>query len=74
MSASREHALRLLEKARGDRHVAATNAEDLALLTPFAAAWRYDDPLQESAGFESGWLLERVAETVSWAESMLGEE
>ena len=131
MSASREHALTLLEKARGDGHVAAIlaadagappwsvgshaqqavekaiksvlahraiqypfthdillliellransidgpeNAEDLVLLTPFAAAWRYDDPLQESTGFEAGWLLERVAETVVWAEALLGEE
>ncbi len=129
MSASREHGRALLERARGDRHVAATlaadpdappwsvgfhaqqavekaikavlahrairypfthdilllvemlrangidgppNAEELVLLTPFGAAWRSDDPAQESTSIESGWMLERVEETVTWAESMLG--
>jgi HEPN domain-containing protein len=130
MSASREHGLTLLERAKGDSYVAATlaahtgapgwsvgfhaqqavekaikavlahreiqypfthdilllvellgangiqappNAEDLVLLTPFASAWRYDDPLQESASIDYDWVLERVEETVAWAEATMGK-
>ncbi len=51
--------LLLIELLRANSIDGPENAEDLVLLTPFAAAWRYDDPLQESTGFEVGWLLER---------------
>jgi len=128
MSASLEHARALLERAKGDRHVARTlvadadappwsigfhaqqavekaikavlahrsirypfthdilllvellrvngidspsSPEDLALLTPFAAAWRYDDPAQQATRVRSGWRLERAEEAVAWAESLL---
>lgn len=128
MSASREHGLKLLERAKGDSHVSATLAadsgsppwsvglhaqqavekaikavlahraiqypfthdilllvellgangipappksEDLVLLTPFAAAWRYDDPLQESAAIDYDWVLGRAEETVAWAEALI---
>ena len=130
MIVSRVHGLRLLERAKGDSHVAATlaadsgapawsvgfhaqqavekaikavlahqaiqypfthdilllvellganglqappSSEELVSLTPFAAAWRYDDPLQESASIDYDWVLERVEETVAWAEAMLEE-
>jgi len=65
--------LLLVELLRANRIVALPDAEDLALLTPFAAAWRYDDPLQESTEIDSDWMLERVAETISWAETRLEE-
>ncbi len=128
MNASHEHGLRLLEKAKGDSHVAVTlagdagapvwsvgfhaqqavekaikavlahraiqypfthdllllvellaanginappNPDDLVTLTPFAAAWRYDDPLQESARIDYDWVLQRVADTLAWAEAVM---
>jgi HEPN domain-containing protein len=128
MSASREHGLRLLERAKGDSHVAATlatddgaphwsvgfhaqqavekaikavmayraiqypfthdillllelldangieappSSKDLVLLTPFATAWRYDDPLQESTTIDYDWVLGRVEDTVAWAEALI---
>ncbi len=66
--------LLLIELLRANSIDGPKDAEDLVLLTPFASAWRYDDPLQESTGLEAGWLLERVAETVVWAEALLGGE
>ncbi len=128
MSGSREHSRTLLERSKGDGHVAATlaadagappwsvgfhaqqaiekaikavlahhatdypfthdilllievlrtkgietppDAEELAILTPFAAAWRYDDPLQESGSIDAGWMLNRVGQTIAWADAIL---
>jgi len=65
--------LTLLELLRERRIACPPDGDDLGRLTPFGAAWRYEDPADDSVAFDTTWALEIVGRTISWAASLIDE-
>ncbi|MEK7477552.1 MAG: HEPN domain-containing protein [Candidatus Coatesbacteria bacterium] len=65
--------LALVEVLRAGGIADPPEAESLGRLTPFGAAWRYEDPVDDTIAFDAAWAQDAVGRTIAWAASLLAE-